>query len=466
MNKKRTTPAVRSTAVALAWSIAITLAILNFGSSASAQSCVPASLAPGSLDTCFGFSGKVTTTLNGTTISYATDVALQIDGKIVVAVEVFTSKGQGQEFYVLRYTSEGLLDSTFGSGGVARISFTKSSGPEQASALAIQPDGKIIVVGYAPVKSYSAFAVARLNSNGSLDTLFGSGGKVLFGFQTNKPEGATDITIQANGYIVVAGRSNAEFALARFTPNGAFDPGFNGTGKVRVSTANSTDTLVGGAYALTIQKIAVNGVIQEKLVAVGIRPRLAIVDRDMAVLRFNPNGSLDSSFGNGGKVFTNFTGYSDQAKAVAIDANNNIVVAGHTLTSSAIGGQRFALVRYTESGQLDASFGSGGTVTAGTPGYSNALYGHGLAIQPDGKLVASGYVETSDFNYADFAVVRFNPNGAPDTSFGSDGSGIVLTDFYGGKDHAWGGLAFQTDGRMVVVGEGNSNQIGLARYLP
>jgi uncharacterized delta-60 repeat protein len=427
--------------------------------------CLPASTAPGSLDTCFGSSGKVITNVNGTGSNFANDVALQADGKIVVAVYENPPSGNKQDFLVLRYDISGLLDPTFGSGGVARISFA-NSGSESANALSIQPDGKILVVGYAPLKSYSVFAVARLNPNGSLDMLFGSGGKVLFSFQNNVPGGAQGVTIQANGYIVVAGRSGAEFALARFRPNGTFDTAFNGTGKVTVSTANSTDTLVGGAYDVTIQKVTVGGIVQEKLVAVGIRPRLDIVNRDIAVLRFNPDGSLDSSFGGGGKVFTNFTGYSDQAKAVAIDANNNIVIAGHTLTDST-NGQMFALVRYTENGQLDASFGSGGKVTAGVVGYRSSLIGHGLAIQPDGRIVASGYVETSDYAYADFAALRLNVDGTPDTTFGSAGTGVVLTDFYGDRDHAWGGLALQADGRIVVVGAANSSQhVGLTRYMP
>ncbi len=425
--------------------------------------CIPAATASGRLDTCFGVGGKVTTNLNNTSSKFANDVVIQPDGKLVVAA--YENPGSKQDFLVLRYDTAGLLDPTFGNGGVARISFT-NSGSELASALAIQSDGKIIVAGYAPLKSYSAFAVARLNPNGSLDTLFGTGGKILFSFQNNVTASVQGVTIQSNGYIVVAGRSNAEFALARFRPNGTFDTAFNGTGKITVSTANSTDTQVGGAYAVTIQRVAVNGVLEEKLVVAGIRPRLAGVDRDMAVLRFNPNGFLDSSFGSGGKVFTNFTGYSDQAKAVAIDANNNIVVAGHTLTDST--SPMFALVRYTENGQLDASFGSGGRVTAGVIGYRSAFYEQGLAIQPDGRIVASGYVETSDFSFADFAVARFNADGTLDTTFGSDGTGIVLTDFYGGKDYAWGGLALQADGRIVVVGGANPSpqQIALARYMP
>jgi uncharacterized delta-60 repeat protein len=462
-----TASTVRQTIIVLTYTIVLTMAVSMWPNSAFAQSCTPASTAPGSLDTCFGSSGKVTTSLNNTSSKFATDVVIQPDGKLVVAAYENPPSGSKQDFLVLRYGTAGLLDPTFGNGGVARISFT-TSGSELPNALAIQSDGKIIVAGYAPLKSYSAFAVARLNPNGSLDTLFGTGGKVLFSFQNNVTASVQGVTIQSNGYIVVAGRSNAEFALARFTPTGAFDPGFNGNGRVTISTANSTDTLVGGAYDVTTQRVLVGGVIQEKLVAAGIRPRLAGVDRDIAVLRFNPNGSLDSSFGSGGRVFTNFTGFSDQAKAVAIDANNNIVVAGHTLTDSVSGGQRFALVRYTENGQLDAGFGNGGKVTAGTPSYNNAFYGHGLAIQPDGKIVASGYIETSDFTYADFAISRFNANGTLDTTFGPAGTGTEISDFYGDKDHGWGGLVLQADGRIVVVGGAYPlpQQIALVRYMP
>ncbi len=438
-------------------SIVLMLVISIWSGVAFAQSCAPASTTPGNLDTCFGSGGKVITDItNGTANTTATAVAIQTDGKIVVA------STWSHVFYVLRYDSAGLLDPTFGNGGMVRIPFNKTS-DGAAEALAIQSDGKIIVAGYSTLKGNTVgFAIARLAPNGSLDTSFGIGGKVLFGFQNNVSAVARAITIQANGYVVVSGDSNEAFALVRLTPNGAFDPGFNGTGKVTVPQANIHPS--GGALDVTIQRVVVSGLVQEKLVAVGLRPALGNVSTDMAVMRFNPNGALDASFGIGGKVFTDFTGFSDQAKAVAIDPNNNIVVAGHTLTDST-NGQMFALVRYTENGQLDASFGSGGKVTAGLLGYHNSLYGHGLAIQADGRIAVSGYVETVDFTYADFAVARFNSQGTPDTTFGVDGTGILLTDFYGGKDYAWGGLALQADGRIVVVGQA-STQIGLTRYMP
>lgn len=440
----------RRLAAVLVYSIVFTVAASMWSGVVFAQSCAPASTAPGSLDSCFGTGGRVLGDTN-----YALDMALQADGKIVVAAT---------GFYVKRYNSDGLLDSTFGSGGTANISFTKNS-DAAIKALTIQSDGKIIVVGRATLKgSTTGFAVARLNSNGSLDTSFGNAGKIVFGFQNNVSAQANGITIQANGYIVVVGESDVAFALARLSPSGAFDPGFNGTGKVTVSTPNSTG-LAGGAFDVTIQKIVVSGVIQEKVVAVGERPSFAGVSADMAVLRFNPNGSLDPTFGSVGKVFTDFYGYTDSAHTVAIDANNNIVVAGQTLMGSTTDTIRIALVRYTENGQLDTSFGDSGRVTVGVPGYRSWTQGDALAIQPDGRIAFSGYVDITTNTPVDFAVGRLNPNGTLDTTFGSAGTGMVITDFYGGNDRAWAGLVLQADGRIVVGGQASS-QIGLARYMP
>lgn len=449
---------VRQTVVVLTYAIVLATAVSMLSNSASAQSCTPVSTAPGSLDTCFGSGGKVTSSLGGTTGSWAVDVALQTDGRIVVLTN---------GFQVLRYRADGLIDSTFGAGGVATISFIKSGGQTGAYALAIQPDDKIIVAGYATFSGNAVgFAVGRFNSNGSIDTSFGSAGKVLFNFQKNVSAVARGVTIQSNSYIVVAGDSDTVFALARLTPTGAFDPGFNGTGKVTVSTSSFT-TATGGAYDVAIQRITVGGIVQEKVVAAGIRPSDYFGNRDIAVLRFNPNGSLDTSFGTGGKVFTDFSGYSDQAKAVVIDANNNIVVAGHMHVDSTLDSIRFALVRYTENGQLDTSFGSAGKVTAGVIGYRSFFDGHCLAIQSDGRIVASGKVEMGSTNNGDFAVARFNTDGTLDASFGSATTGIVLTDFYGERDQS-SGLALQGDGRIVVAGGANPSpmQIALARYMP
>ncbi|MCL5289359.1 MAG: hypothetical protein M1453_15360 [Acidobacteria bacterium] len=450
--------------------IVFLVVICLFTNSVGFAQCIPAPTGPGSLDTCFGIDGKVTADVNLGLSQWASAVAVQSDGKIVVAARADNyPSGTGSDFYVLRFDADGTLDPTFGSGGVARVSITDWYDSETPKTVAIQPDGRIIVAGSVPLSKpgtslVSGFGIARLHPDGSIDYAFGTNGRVTFGFSTKKDAFLESIALQSNGYIVAAGRSETGFAFARLTPTGSLDIGFNSTGKVVIQTARSTDTAftVAGAYGVAIQTVMVGGTPQEKIVAAGIRPSLKGVARDFAVLRLNPDGSLDLSFGSGGKVFTDFAGLSDQAFAVAIDANNNIIAAGHSHSSQ---GMRIALVRYTPSGQLDSGFGSGGKVTAGIAGYNQTVYA--VALQVDGKILVGGYLENINDNYADFLVARFNSDGSSDTTFGSAGSGIVLTDFNGLRDYAWGGAVLQPDGRIVAVGGADMpNLIALARYLP
>lgn len=445
----------------------VILALLYFVSSTivSAQTPTPA---PGSLDETFGTGGRVLTNIDfGTGSNWATGVAVQSDGKIIVAANAYNyPSGTGNDFYVLRYNTDGTLDYDFGSGGVARVSFTNSYDSESPNAVAIQSDGKIVVAGSAPTKAGGAFfgfAITRLNINGSIDTSFGSNGKILFNFSSRDDAFAQNIAIQSNGYIVVVGRSYIDFAFARFTPSGAFDLSFNGSGKLVVQTAKSTDTIGGGAYAVTIQKILVNGVLQEKIVAAGIRPAVSGVERDFATVRLNPNGTFDTTFGSGGKVFTDFYGLRNQAKSIAIDANNNIVVGGSTRTDSRA---KFALIRYKINGQIDTSFGDNGKTIVGVPGTDNNQ--EEIAIDSNGRIVLAGWTHNGDIAGAwieDFAVARFAPDGNLDQTFG--GSGIVVTDIFGQDITSNGGLALQPDGKIVVVGTANNYSfIAIVRYNP
>jgi uncharacterized delta-60 repeat protein len=443
------------------------------GGAPSFAQCIPAPSGPGGLDTCFGIDGKVTTDINLGLGQYARAVAIQPDGKIVVAAQANNyPAGSGDDFYVLRYEADGSLDPTFGSGGAARVSITDWYDLELPNAVAIQPDGKILVAGSAPLSKPGTstiwgFAIARLHPDGSIDYAFADNGRVLFNFNSKKDAFLEGVALQSNGYIVAVGRSETGFAFARLTPNGMLDTGFNSTGKVVIQTAKSTDTAftVAGAYGVAIQTVVVGGVPQEKIVAAGIRPSLKNVGRDFAVLRLNPNGSLDSSFGSGGKVFTDFEGLADQAFAVTIDANNNIVAAGH-MHASATGQRKMALVRYAPTGQLDSSFGIGGKATLAVAGRSPLVYG--VDIHPDGRIVVAGAAEIlGQSSAADFLVARFNSDGSADTTFGSAGTGIVLTDFNGLDDTAVAGAALQPDGRIVAAGGADMpNLIALARYLP
>jgi uncharacterized delta-60 repeat protein len=416
----------------------------------NAQTCLTA----GCLDETFGIGGKVLSSINFSK-NWANAVAVQPDGKIVVAAYNNNSPANtGKDFYVLRYNPDGSLDSYFGSDGIARISFTSAYDSEIPYALALQSDGKIVVGGSVP----GGFGIARLNTDGLIDSTFGSNGKVSFNFSSKDAAGLGAIAIQTNGYIVAAGISGGNFAFARLTPGGALDTSFNGTGKLTFLAEKNTG---GSASSLAIQP-------DGKIVSAGARSSLRSTGEDFAVLRLNTNGTLDSSFGSGGKVFTDFIGLADRAKSVAIDSAGKIVVGGIAKMGSSLGNTdltnyRFAVVRYTPNGTLDTSFDGDGRVTAGITNYYNGL--KGLVVQSDGKIAGAGVVYTGDRSVVDGAVVRFNSDGSPDNTFGSNGNGIVTTDLM--LQDEFFGFAMQPDGKFVAVGvAGTGDYIGLARYLP
>ena len=380
--------------------------------------------APGDLDPSFGTGGIVITSFGGADVASA--VVIQPDGKLVVAGR--TNIAGNTVFALARYNANGGLDPTFGTGGLVTTDFGST---DQAFAVALQGDGKIVTAG----RRGSDVIVARHNADGSQDTLFGSNGRVVTNFGVGSTEQALALVLQPDGKIVVAGRStkngNFDFALARYESNGAVDITFGTAGLVTTDFGGSVDR----AFAMALQP-------DGKLVVVGD------ADASFALARYNPNGSLDESFGAGGKVITTFGG-SDQAAAVILQPDGKIVVAGQTDTGLSID---FALVRYMPDGSLDGAFGSGGRVTTNFIGNSDDL-GSAVALQPDGKIVVGG---SSDDN---FALARYTPEGVLDSSFGTEGK---VTTNLGGEDllHA---LALQPDGSIVAVGE-SADRFALARY--
>jgi uncharacterized delta-60 repeat protein len=382
----------------------------------------------GSLDVCFGASGRRRT--NFGLDSSAQAVAIGSDGKIVVA---------GTRS-LARYTSNGSLDTTFSGDGKMLIDFS-------STALALQSDGKIVVAGY----TSSDFAIVRYTSNGSLDTTFDTDGVVTTDFGTSTDE-AYGVAIQSDGKIVVAGTSTSsttaeDFALARYNSNGSLDTTFDGDGKVTTDIFLSFDF----ARAVAIQadgKIVVAGYTR-------ISP-----DADFAVVRYNSNGSLDTSFGSGGKVVTEFNAgnpfNSTNVYALALQSDGKIVVVGDTYDGNT-GFKDFALVRYTSNGFLDTSFDTDGKVTTGFSSGDDIAYA--VAVQSNGKIVVAG---TSSTVIRDFALARYNSNGSLDTTFDTDGK--VTTDFDATTNLAYA-LAIQSDGKIVVVGE-NLGDFALVRYNP
>jgi uncharacterized delta-60 repeat protein/uncharacterized repeat protein (TIGR01451 family) len=403
----------------------------------------PALAPPGDLDTSFDGDGKVTTDF-GASGDDAFGVAIQGDGKIVAAGGAFP--GSTLDFALARYNPDGSLDPTFDTDGKVTTDFLGAT--DQANAISIQGDGKIVAAGLAFVSGNADFALARYNPDGSLDPTFDTDGKVTTDFGASG-DNAFGVAIQADGKIVAAGSAivsgNREFGLARYNPDGSLDPTFDTDGKVTTDVAGSIDE----AHAISIQG-------DGKLVAAG--RALLGSNADFALARYNPDGSLDPGFDIDGKVTTDVFGQSDEAHAISIQGDGRIVSAGSAVLS---GNRQFALARYNPDGSLDPAFDTDGKVTTDFP------FGHdvafGLAIQADGGMVAAGHAPGSGGN-ADFALARYNSDGSLDTTFSGDGK--VTTDFASSVDEAYA-VAIQGNGRIVAAGRaftGSTFDFALARY--
>jgi uncharacterized delta-60 repeat protein len=272
----------------------------------------------------------------------------------------------------------GDLDRSFGGDGKVTTDF-----PGVARALVVQ-GRKLVAAGLAfSSETSDDFGLARYNSNGALDRSFGTGGKVTTNITgSGSPDEANALVQQADGKLVAAGRTLGpigvfDFALARYNPDGTLDPSFGTSGAVTTDIGGGDDF----ARALVVQA-------DGKLVAAGVDG--SEFGTGVALARYHPDGTLDTSFGTGGMVTTGL----ELAFALVVQADGKLVAAG-------VAGQDFGLARYNPNGTLDASFGTGGTVTTDFAGDSDAA--HALAVQPDGKLVAAGEAGPC----CDFALARY-----------------------------------------------------------
>lgn len=289
---------------------------------------------------------------------------------------------------------------------------------------------------------------------GSLDLSFNTTGKVTTPVRFGAD--GSSVAIQTDGKIVVAGNSdttgvifvgsNHDFAVVRYNIDGSLDSSFGSDGIVTTDFVGTHDI----GKSVSIQS-------DGKIVVAGIA-NLGN-DNNFAVVRYNMDGSLDSSFDFDGKLTTDFFNNNDIAESVSIQSDGKIVVTGYTANS---GNTQYeiATVRYNTDGSLDNSFDSDGKVTT-TIGLLSA-YGTAIAIQSDGKIVVSGGTMDSTTILQDFALVRYNSNGSLDNTFDTDG--IVTTDFGGPSDFAYT-LAIQSDGKLVAAGESNNRDVfAIARY--
>jgi uncharacterized delta-60 repeat protein len=377
----------------------------------------------GSLDTEFGLHGLVTKPMDRSPSSFADAfaVALQPDGKIVAAGDSgdYASSNFDFRFAVSRYTRSGKLDTSFGTRGTAKTAFPPRSA--MAEGVALEPDGKIVAVGqrWNRNSAESLFALARYRPDGSLDPTFGAGGRVTTAFAD--PAGATAVALQPNGKLVVAGWTgpyfNDSFALVRYNADGSLDSGFGTGGKVVTTFPSLSDSSAGAVALQPNGKIVLAGSAEantfESQFALARYNQNGSLDAT-----FGSGGEVTTQFDAPQGAW---------ADALVLQPNGKIIAAGGAVGDIAGTRGEFALARYLPDGSLDTGFGSGGEITTsfGFPPPANGTSGDAvtsLALQPDLKIVAAGYSQYGPHTEQyQAALARYDANGSLDPSFGTGG---------------------------------------------
>jgi uncharacterized delta-60 repeat protein len=414
----------------------------------------------GDLDPTFGTGGMVMTDFHRST-DIANAVAIQADGKLVVVGQTYQNNDfSGEDFVVARYNTDGTLDNTFGSRGRVRTDFPGLAAVP--SSVVIQPDGKIVVAGGAfPLFTFLGnFELVRYNPNGSLDTSFGNGGIVT----TNFPQGsyAFDVALQPDGKIIAAGT-----VFVNFDPGESSDTDF---ALARYNSDGTPDATFGNGGQVSTDFLgfeddAFSVLIQPdgKIVAVGSANDPATF-YDFAVARYLSNGMIDTTFGVAGKVHTDFGDQNfDRARSAALQPDGRIVAAGFAISQGG-GVQNFAVARYTSNGILDTTFSRDGKTQID---FGNCCQGATkVLLQSDGKIITVGG-SNGESGEDDFLLARLNPRGSLDATFGVGGQ--VRTSF-GDLNGGANGAALQFDGKIVAVGfqatfSNQFSNFALARYL-
>ncbi len=302
------------------------------------------------------------------------------------------------------FAQDGTLDMTFGINGLVRMDITNSN--DVLKAIRIQPDGKILVVGYTSDGITDNICLARFNSDGTLDVGFGLNGitKTQLAFTSI----GSDIQIQSDGKICVAGHtwsgSENVFVLTRYHPNGTPDMGFGNSGMITTTFPGKSAV----AKALQIQN-------DGKIVLAGHAYTLDNDLDEFALARYTTNGVLDATFGSNGLVMTSLQPNSQNVvNSIKIDVDGKIVAGGFS-------NSKMAVVRYNSNGDLDQSFGLNGVALAAPAVTGNSIINE-LVISMDGSILGGGF---STDNFSDHTLVKFTPQGILDNAFGQNGISIT-----------------------------------------
>lgn len=393
----------------------------------------------GTLDPTFNGNGRVLATFN-VFDSAVHSMLLQPDGKIIAGGTV-SNHGLFSQFALARFDSSGKLDPTFGTAGLVIGNF--STGKISLNSALLQSSG-MIVTGGIVYNDYldSQFVMTRFDSNGNFDNSFGTDGLVLRNFLNVK-----SIIAQSDEKILVAGfsiaDSNRDFVLLRFNPDGSVDNGF-GTNGVVTTSIGAKDF----AHDITIQS-------DGKIVLVGAVQNISgEYHSDFAIVRYFDDGNLDTSFGSNGIKIIDIDDM-DEAQSVKMQSDDKIVFSGW---SSSISGQTtsFQVIRLFPNGDIDTAFGESGVFSSPIRFSSHEQL---IQFQEDAKILVVGAVSTT--SAYDIAMIRLQPNGAPDTTFGTNGV-VVTTDGPETSSQA-NCVLIQPDGKILIGGESGE---GLMSYHP
>lgn len=391
---------------------------------------------PGSLDNSFGTNGVTIKDIQNDSYDELHDIAIQADGKIIV---VGYAKNYG---FILRYSAAGLLDSSFGKNGMVKVFFKAGFDENIINAVAIQTDGKIVVTGGGYKYAYPKFdfSVARFFADGKPDSSFGNNGITITNIDSSNGQ-SNAVVIQKNGKIVITGTTNKgnayALAVVRYNTDGKIDESFGASG---IATLYRSGFLIMSNVSCTIND-------DGKIIAAGSLHTVQNPANDIFLFRFNGNGTPDSSFGTNGQVTTGFSGNDENASAIYSLKKNKLLVCASIMNENTR--SDFAVIKFNDDGTTDKSFGKNGIAKAHFGGNDQNDFAYDMAVQSNGQIIVGGYSYNIPRQYALLALARFNSNGDIDTSFGRQGISTLPTAY---KNSQASTLAIQSGNKVIAGG--------------
>ncbi|QNK77968.1 T9SS type A sorting domain-containing protein [Winogradskyella sp. PAMC22761] len=401
----------------------------------------------GDLDTTFGVNGIVTTDVSNNLLDDRIfSVLVKDNGSILVTGDTRSITGD-RDFALTQYDSNGALDTSFGTNGITTLDINNQD--DRANQSALQSDGKIITVGEGR-NTTTDIIIARFNSNGILDNSYGVNG--IFTYDSGDGDFAKSIAVLPDNKVIIGSRIFQNYVIMKITETGSLDNSFGTNGIV------TTD--LGYLDIITDLKVHSDG----KILITGFSSRFDSVDdtEDKTLIRYNSDGSLDTSFNNTGIIFSSFEdGKKDRGQSISIQPDGKIVITG--TSEDDLGYKNIALSRYNNNGSIDSSFGTNGTTFTN---YSDDDYSYSSLIQSDGKIVIGGFSYNDSTSQRDFILVRYNSDGNIDNTFGNNG--ITTTDLNNNSSDYGFSLAFQSDNKLLIAGftyeNGGTLDSVIARY--